>query len=110
MSEACLRLSGKKAAEVFQMIEDNRLHRAEILPTESEALRVMMCAYERLKELGWREPRYMPTDGSAFQAVELGSTGVHEATRDDAGRCWIFDGGDTWPSTPFMFKPLAKAS
>lgn len=81
------------------------------MPTEADALREMMRAYERLKQLGWREADYLPKDGSMFDAIEIGSTGIHRASHDGK-YCWVHDAGDLWPSRPVLFRldPEAEAA
>ena len=91
--------------KLIASIEDGKRHRAEMMPTEHDALLVMMRAWERLKELGWREAMYAPRDGSPLQFIEAGSTGIHQGHRDD-NHTWIFD-GDLWPSNPILFRELA---
>lgn len=66
----------------------------------------MHDAYTRLTELGWWDASYCPKDGSHFQAIEAGSTGIHDCAYWGAwptGGWNIFD-GDVWPSRPILFK------
>ncbi len=84
-------------------IEDGKKHRAEMMPTEQDALAVMMKAFERLRELGWRDAMYAPRDGRMLEFIEAGSTGIHKGHRDDKFT-WIHDGGDLWPSHPILFR------
>jgi hypothetical protein len=64
----------------------------------------MFRAYTRLKELGWREGTYAPRNNVLFDAIEAGSTGIHECIRRPQGDCWISDGGDLWPSRPILYR------
>jgi len=68
-------------------------------------LKAAFLAWKALTDLGWRDARHAPRDGSSFLVIEPGSTGVHEAYRDEHG-FWIYD-GDTWPSWPVLWKPLS---
>ena len=72
-------------------------------PDEQTALVKMLDAYLRLRSAGWREAAHAPRDGTPLEVIEPGSTGIHYATRDDAGHFWIND-GETMPSTPCLFR------
>lgn len=81
--------------------------RAEDMPTEKEALNTMWQAYQRLRELGWHEACYCPKDGTTFQAIEAGSTGIHECSYSGEwpdGYWWIHADDDMWPSRPILYK------
>ena len=83
-------------------------------PTDAEtaALAKMFEAWEELTRLGWRPVMYCPKDGSWFDAIEAGSTGVHNCHYEGewpSGTWWIAD-GDLWPSRPIMFKLRATPS
>lgn len=81
--------------------------RAADMPDEQSAIDAMFEAYQRLKELGWREAIYCPKDGTEFKAIESGSTGIfdcHYSGEWPKGSCWVEDGGDLWPSRPCLFK------
>jgi hypothetical protein len=76
------------------------------MPDEKSALHTMHDAYTRLKDMGWREAIYCPKDGSHFQAIEAGSTGVHDCAYwgEWPNGSWnVFD-GDIWPAHPILFK------
>ena len=82
--------------------------RTEKMPTEKEAIAVMFDAWQRLKELGWREAMYCPKDGTFFDAIEAGSTGIHNCCYQGewpTGSYDIYDAGDIWPSHPILFRP-----
>ena len=84
-------------------IEAGKKHRAEVMPTERDALLVMMEALERLRELGWRDAMHAPRDGRMLEFIEAGSTGIHKGHRDDKFT-WIHSEGDLWPSHPILFR------
>lgn len=91
-------------------IEAGKRHRAEMMPTEQDAILVMFKAWERLKELGWREAVYAPRDGRALEFIEAGSTGIHPGHRDEK-YTWLHEAGDLWPSHPILFRePPARAA
>lgn len=84
-----------------------RQRRAREMPTEKEALATMFDAYHRLQELGWREACYCPKDGSTFNVIEPGSTGIHKAHYLGGwpdGTFWLEDSGDLWPSSPVLYR------
>jgi hypothetical protein len=80
--------------------------RAKKMPTEHKAVEMLSDAYQRLRELGWREAMYAPmTD---LEMIEAGSSGIHVGYRDDIG-FWIHDGGETWPSHPVLYRERAAS-
>jgi len=94
-------------SDVWAEMEAARAKRIADMPDEHAALRVMMEAFTRLKELGWREAMYCPKDCSTFKAIEAGSTGIHDCHYEGEwpdGSYWITD-GDVWPAHPILFKP-----
>ena len=80
---------------------------AAMMPDEQDAIRIMHAAFERLKALGWREAIYCPKDGSAFDAIEPGSTGIHSTHYSGSwpDGMWLIDG--EWPSRPCLYRPTA---
>ena len=63
--------------------------------------------YQRLKRLGWNDIQYCPKDGTVFDAIEAGSTGIHKCYYDGEwpnGHWWVVDETDTWPSLPILFR------
>ena len=69
-------------AEADEMIagwDREQKERADRMPTERDAIVAMWEARQRLIELGWREAVYCPKDGSPFQVIEAGSTGIFDA-------------------------------
>ena len=104
------------AEKLFAQIDAEKARRAELMPTERDAIRAMFEAWQRLKELGWRDGRYMPTNGERHAGIQCGSTGIHAmtATRDEgpfgaltARTTWTTYDGDIWPSSvpPVLFRP-----
>ena len=80
---------------------------AERMPDDKAALNQMHDAYTRLEKLGWRSAIYCPKDGSPFDAIEAGSTGIftcHYEGEWPSGSWWMEDGGDLWPSRPILFR------
>lgn len=104
------------AEKLFAQIDAAKARRAELMPTEQDAIRAMFEAWQRLRELGWRDGRYMPTNGEKHAGIQCGSTGIHAmtATRDEgpfgaltARTIWTTYDGDIWPSSvpPVLFRP-----
>jgi hypothetical protein len=62
-------LTRQEADEIWARCEADETKRAKDMPTEKEALAVMFEAFQRLRELGWRDAIYCPKDGTVFQAV-----------------------------------------
>ncbi|PZT91958.1 hypothetical protein [Sphingomonas sp.] len=78
---------------------------AAMMPTERDAIEIFHAAFHRLKALGWREAIYCPKDGSSFDAIEPGSTGIHNTSYQGewpTGSWWI--DGDS-PSRPCLYRP-----
>lgn len=85
--------------------------RAKLMPTETDAIDLMNQAYQRLRELGWKEAIYCPKDGSEFDAIEAGSTGIHPTHYSGewpTGGWMVASGGDLWPSHPCLYRPTKK--
>lgn len=73
---------------------------------EEEALRGMFKAIQALKRVGWQDIIYCPKDGTHFDAIEAGSTGIHDANYQGPwpnGHWWVYD-GDIYPSRPILFR------
>lgn len=86
---------------------------AERMPDDKAALNQMHDAYTRLERLGWRNAIYCPKDGTAFDAIEPGSTGIFACFYEGEwpnGHWWMEDGGDLWPSRPTLFRLKATTA
>jgi hypothetical protein len=95
-----------EAEALWKQADEEKAARARDMPTEQDALKAMFRAYQRLKELGWREAMYCPKDGTHFDAIEAGSTGIHDCNYQGewpTGSWWIYD-DDVWPSSPILFR------
>lgn len=102
-------LTRAEGEALWAACEPARVDRAERMPDEQAAIRALMDAHERLKELGWREGKYCPRDGTVFRVIELGSTGIFDG--DCSGEwphcTWTtYDETDAYPSSqaPALFK------
>lgn len=98
-----------EADAILAACDAAREKRAKDMPDVRTAICAMMDAHTRLKELGWREAIYCPKDGSEFEAIEAGSTGIHRCIYEGewpAGRWWLLHDGDMSPSRPVLYRPL----
>lgn len=107
----CMVCTEQQMAEIFTAIKECKALRADEMPDEHAALRVMMLAYERLRALGWRSADYAPV-GVRVETISAGSTGIHwgaKSERPGGGHWWwIEDGGDLWPGHPVLFRDPPK--
>ncbi len=106
-------LTKAEADELWAAAEKAKAERAERMPDDKAALRVLTDAFTRLKELGWSEAMYCPKDGTSFDAIEAGSSGIHDChyTGDwPKGTYWISAEGDLWPSHPILFRARQAAT
>lgn len=106
-------LSKADAECLWRACEDAERRAAEEMPDEEAALRVMARAHGRLLKLGWRDAIYCPKDGTEFEAIEVGSTGIHRCIylgKWPRGSWWIIADGDMWPSRPILFRLLPEAA
>lgn len=83
------------------------------MPDTDAALRAIADAVDRLRELGWRDGIYAPKDGTIFETVSAGSTGIHKCSYSGQwadGYFMFQDGGDLYPtrSPPLMFRALRQ--
>lgn len=103
-------LRRSEAEALLAACDADKARRAAAMPSEADAINMLWQAYQRLRELGWREAMYCPKDGREFSAIEAGSSGVHRCHYSGewpSGRYWISD-GDLWPSHPILFKSLSN--
>lgn len=100
-------LRESEARALLASAEASQAKRAADMPTEEDAARAMHQAYLRLKELGWRETMYGPTNVQV-RLIEPGSSGIHQGSRWEPWpeKTWWID--NDWPSNPCLFKPLPE--
>ena len=84
-------LRATEAAALLAASDAAKDKRATDMPTEEDAVRAMWSAYQRLRELGWRETCYGPTN-ERVRLIEAGSSGIHEGSRHEP---WP---AKTWPN------------
>lgn len=100
-------MTSELAEALWKNAQERLKARAERLPDEQSAIGSMFDAFDRLRELGWRDAIYCPKDGTHFQVLEAGSTGIFDAYYDGEwpkGSWWAADDGDLWPSRPILFR------
>lgn len=102
-------LTREVADALLAHVDAEKKRRAETMPDEQSAIRVMFDGWVRLKDFGWHEATYAPADGSPLELIEAGSTGIHHGFRDDERRFWIQE-NDTWPSRPVLYRVVPKMS
>lgn len=108
-------LRKSEADAIMAAVDEAKRRRAELMPTEQDAARMMWEAYHRLEELGWRNATYCPRDGRTLLFIEAGSSGIHEGHCDDEDRAhrrptvWLHDAGDLWPSQPVLYREPPNA-
>ena len=109
---SCLKMSREDIETIFKAAEQQKNDRARLMPDVETALTVLTQAFHRLKELGWREAMYCPKDGSYFEVIEAGSSGIH--TCNYFGKWpngwWISEAGDLWPSHPILWRPTSHSA
>lgn len=96
-------------AEVKAAADRAKSRRAKTMPTLQDCLSQMLQAKERLREFGWNDGMYAPKDGTKFEIIEFGSTGVFDCWYDGEwpeGYWMTSDGRDLYPSSsaPLMFR------
>lgn len=104
-----------EAAKALWGASERAQAKAEVdFPDEQAALREISRAVQRLRDFGWREGIYCPKDGSEFETIEAGSTGVFRCRYDGEwpdGMWMTFADGDVYPSShpPLMYRLLPEA-
>ena len=104
-------LRESEAKALWEAAEAKEERRIALMPDEKAAISMLFDAFQRLKELGWAEAEYCPKDGSTFDVIEAGSTGIHRAHYAGVwpnGCWWIADQGDLWPCRPVLYRASAQ--
>jgi len=95
-------LTRSEANVLLAAVNKAKRERAKRMPDEKAAVVALFDAWLRLHELGWNDGIYCPKDGSHFQAITLGSTGIFDCVCEgEWPDCtWtIFDDRDAYPSS-----------
>ena len=103
-------LTQEQAKEFWLMAEEAKAKRAEAMPTAEDALRALITAEERLRELGWsRGGGLRVKRGDDCAVAEQGSTGMWKGWLDHDGAYVHY--GDCVSSRQKVFlKPLSDLS
>lgn len=76
--------------------------------SEFLALEKIHSGYTALKKLGFNDIIYCPKDGSIFEAIEMGSMGIHdcyyEGVWPDGCWWWVHEDGDESPAHPSLWR------
>ena len=100
-------LTRAEASELLASVERERARREALMPDEDAARKMLFDAYLRLKDYGWNDAIYCPKDGSEFDVIEAGSSGVHSCHYSGewpTGTWWISSEFDLWPSRPVLYR------
>jgi hypothetical protein len=106
-SGAHVALSPDECEAIVRSADAAKERRHAEMPDEQSAIRHMFDGWLRLKDFGWQEAIYCPKDGTVFDAIEAGSTGIHDCHYQGewpGGSWWIHGDGDLWPSRPILFR------
>lgn len=83
--------------------------RAQLIPTEADAFRLIQQAMFRLRSLGWREdPAYAPKGQKIFTGLVFGALAPSPCCYVGEwpdGSWFAAEAGDLWPCRPVMWKP-----
>ncbi|KQZ49765.1 hypothetical protein ASD54_12575 [Rhizobium sp. Root149] len=71
-----VRLTPEQASSLLAACEQAQQERMARLPDTASCLSALCDADSRMRELGWRNGRYCPRDGSPFAVCQVGSTGM----------------------------------
>lgn len=100
-------LTRGEADAMWESAEKAKAERNARMPDEQSAIKALFDAWYRLKDFNWNDPSYCPKDGSRFNILELGSTGIHTGYYQGEwpkGSWWVEDAYDLYPSHPALFK------
>lgn len=100
-------LSSDQAEDLWKMADDAKTARAEAMPTAQDALRTLLQAEDRLRELGWwRGGGLKVRRGDECAVAEQGSTGIWKGRLDAEGKFVHYGDSVSSPQKTFL-KPLA---
>jgi hypothetical protein len=97
----------EQADAIIKALDADKAKRIDEMPDVDSALRVFTRSYRRLIELGFKEIIYHPKDGSTFEVIEPGSTGIFPCEFWESptrGSFWIMQDGGC-PSHPVLWRP-----
>ena len=96
--------------EVIEQANRTRSERAELMPTEKDAMLVVWAGIQRLRDLGWKDAIYCPKENGHrslfWEAGCVGSAPGYYHGEWPNGTWFMEDAGDLWPSRPTLYRPL----
>lgn len=99
-------LTRAEGEALWQRAEQQQKDRAARMPDEKSAISTLFDAWQRLKEFGWNDPSYCPKDGTRFNIIQLGSTGIFEGAYRGA---WPNGSWDSWDERDSYCSSIAPA-
>lgn len=93
----------EKISELWDKSLKSAQARRVAMPSLNATLAVLWEAYQRLREMGFNDGIYCPKDGSEFEVVQIGSTGIFKCTYSGEwpdGHAMVQDGHDIYPQHP----------
>lgn len=106
-------LTRAEADAILARVDELKAKRAADMPDVPAAIRALTDAYRRLEELGWGNATYCPKDGSEFEVIEPGSSGIHRCIYRGEwpdGKWWILHDGDMSPSRPVLWRRVGSCA
>lgn len=106
---SCIPIHPDEAAALWQAIEQQQAADEADMPDALTALNTMQRGYSRLEQLGWRDGRYCPKDGSEFAVIQIGSAGIFSGVYIGdwpTGDIWIAD--ETADPSACLWKAIDK--
>ena len=106
-------LTRAEADALWENVQAAKAKRAADMPDVPAAIRAFTDAYRRLEELGWGGASYCPKDGSEFEVIEPGSSGIHRCVYRGEwpdGHWWILHDGDMSPSRPVLWRRIGSCA
>lgn len=99
-------LTEDEATALWNHVEAERERRAKEMPTAQDALRLLIRAEERLRELGWWKNSFRVKPGDECAIAETGSTGMWRGFVD-VERKYVHYGDCVSSPQKCWLKPLA---
>lgn len=104
----CIPLTKEEAQALWALAQEQDEARRRLMPDERTAINLFTDAFHRLKKFGWNDAIYCPKDGTVFEIIEPGSSGIHRCHYQGEwpkGSWWVHcDDGDLAPSRPALFR------
>ena len=84
----------------------SKVERAECIPTEQDALEVILTGFRRLQDLGFQTMATSPRGGDErYDAIEAGSMTVDTCSYDPKKQQYNMIGHHAaWPATPILWR------